>query len=90
VGTSPDAEALAAFLPRVLEDAGLEAPEHAAEFPDLEVVRRTSDGSSWLFAINHGEVDASLSVDGTELLSGTPTEGALAIPGGGVAVVRLS
>ncbi|MGN6403165.1 beta-galactosidase [Sinomonas sp.] len=90
VGTSPDAEALAAFLPRVLEDAGLEAPAHAAEFPDLEVVRRISDDSSWLFAINHGEVEARLSVDGTELLSGSPTEGALAIPAGGVAVVRLS
>ncbi|WP_212746915.1 beta-galactosidase [Sinomonas gamaensis] len=90
VGTSPDAEALAAFLPRVLEDAGLEAPAHAAEFPELEVVRRTSDGTSWLFAINHGEVDARLSVDGIELISGTPTEGALTIPAGGVAVVRLA
>jgi beta-galactosidase len=90
VGTAPDADALAELLPGILEDAGLKSPEHASEFPDLEVVARSSGETSWVFAINHGEAEARLAVDGTELLSATPTQGELAVPAGGVAVVRVT
>ncbi|MDQ4503811.1 beta-galactosidase [Sinomonas sp. ASV322] len=90
VGTAPDPAALAALLPQVFADAGLEAAAHASEFPDLEVVTRASGEGSWVFAINHGDAEARLGVNGSELLSGTPTGGALAIPAGGIAVVRLS
>jgi beta-galactosidase len=88
VGTALDRAAMAELLPRVLADAALEVPAHASEFPDLEVVTRSSDDGSWLFAINHGQADASLSVDGTNLLSSTATDGEVAVPAGGVAVVR--
>ncbi|WP_138444468.1 beta-galactosidase [Sinomonas susongensis] len=90
VGTTPDAEALAGLLPRVLADAGIEPPRHAAEHPDLEVVTRASEEGSWVFAINHGTEDARLPVDGVELVSGSATEGELRVPAGGVAVVRVA
>ncbi|MGY3564407.1 beta-galactosidase [Sinomonas sp. RB5] len=89
VATSPDAEALATFLPRVLEDAGLGPAAHGAPGQDLEVVTRVSEGAAWLFAINHSEREATVPASGTELLSGTPVGGELTVPPGAVAVVRL-
>ncbi|MCH6469040.1 beta-galactosidase [Sinomonas terrae] len=89
VGTAPDAEALGHILPRVLADAGLQGQQHATEHPDLEVVTRASNEGTWVFAINHGQGDARLAVNGVELLSGTPTEGELTVAAGRVAVVRL-
>ena len=90
VGTAPDSTALGQLLPRVLEDAGIESPRHVVEHPDLEVVTRTSGNGSWVFAINHGADEARLAVDGVELLTGTPTQGELAVPAGRVGVVRLA
>lgn len=87
--TTPDDDGLAAFLPTVLDDAGIAPDPRVREFPDLELVVRRSADTEWLFAINHGPGAARLSANGTELLSGTPTGGELHVPGGGVAVVRL-
>ncbi|HKU12338.1 MAG TPA: beta-galactosidase [Sinomonas sp.] len=90
VGTSPDAGALADLLPRVFADAGFETAGRVADQPDVEVVTRASSEGSWVFAINHSALSARLDVDGTELISGTSTDGGLTVPAGGVAVVRLS
>ncbi|WP_415853408.1 beta-galactosidase [Sinomonas sp. G460-2] len=90
VGTSPDALALADLLPRVFEDAGFDTAARVIDQPDVEVVTRASTEGSWVFVINHGELSARLAVDGMELLSGTPTDGNLIVPAGGVAVVRLA
>ncbi|WP_427015570.1 beta-galactosidase [Pseudarthrobacter sp. P1] len=57
---------------------------------DVEVVKRSKDGTSWLFIINHSGTEAALPVRGTELISGTAATGRLRVPGSGVAVVRLS
>ena len=66
----------------------------------VEVVRRWADdgatgaATSWLFAINHTDADATLGtadapVAGTELLSGDTVEGSLTVPAGAVRVVRV-
>jgi beta-galactosidase len=73
-------------LAAVLRDAGL--PPHAGVPEDLEVVRRVGPEHEYLFAINHGERDATLAGDGDELLTGASCSGDLVVPAGGVRVVR--
>ncbi|WP_199840115.1 Beta-galactosidase C-terminal domain, partial [Streptomyces scabiei] len=70
-------------------DAGL-APR--GDLPrDVEVVRRAGESGVFLFAINHTATDAKVPLDaeGTELLTGERAAGRLAVPAGGVRVVRL-
>jgi beta-galactosidase len=56
----------------------------------LERVRRTSSAGSWLFAINHGDVDQRLEVTGTDLVSGEQAAGSFTVPAGAVAVIEES
>jgi beta-galactosidase len=76
-------------LDRAARDARI-APR--AELPrDVEVVRRTGESGSYLFAINHTASDAKvpLEVPGTDVLTGEHAAGRLAVPAGAVRVVRL-
>ncbi|USQ86585.1 beta-galactosidase [Streptomyces phaeoluteigriseus] len=89
VSTRLGAEGLDALLGRAAEDARV-APR--ADLPrDVEVVRRSGDTGSYLFAINHTATDAKVPLDrsGTELLTGERAAGRLAVPAGAVRVVRL-
>ena len=89
VSTRLDAHGLDAVLGRAAEDAGI-APR--AELPrDVEVVRRTGESGSFLFAVNHTGTDAKVPLEahGTELLTGERAAGRLAVPAGTVRVVRL-
>ncbi|MFI8891718.1 beta-galactosidase [Streptomyces paradoxus] len=89
VSTRLGADGLDALLGRAGEDAGL-APR--ADLPrDVEVVRRTGESGTYLFAVNHTGSDAKvpLEVPGTELLTGDRAAGRLAVPAGAVRVVRL-
>ncbi|WP_181804699.1 beta-galactosidase [Streptomyces shenzhenensis] len=89
VSTRLDAHGLDALLGRAAEDAGI-APR--AELPrDVEVVRRTGESGSFLFAVNHTVTDAKVPLEahGTELLTGERAAGRLAVPAGSVRVVRL-
>ena len=58
---------------------------------DVEVVRRTGDSGTYLFAINHTSTDAQVPLDtaGTELLTGERDTGGLEVPAGAVRVMRL-
>jgi beta-galactosidase len=58
--------------------------------PGVERVTRRGDGVSYEFLLNHGDADVSvtLSADGVDLLSGKPASGDLALPAGGVAIIR--
>lgn len=58
---------------------------------DVEVVRRTSESGTFVFAVNHTGSDAKVTLDahGTELLTGERAAGRLAVPAGTVRVVRL-
>jgi beta-galactosidase len=89
VSTRLGAEGLDALLGWAAEDARL-APR--AGLPrDVEVVRRSGERGSYLFAINHTATDAKVPLDtsGTELLTGERAAGRLAVPAGAVRVVRL-
>jgi beta-galactosidase len=89
VSTRLDAHGLDALLGWAADDAGL-APR--GDLPrDVEVVRRAGESGVFLFAINHTAADAKVPLDshGTELLTGERAAGRLAVPAGGVRVVRL-
>jgi beta-galactosidase len=89
VSTRLDAHGLDALLGRAAEDARI-APR--ADLPhDVEVVRRTGESGSYLFAINHSPSDAKVPLEthGTELLTGERAAGRLDVPAGAVRVVRL-
>ncbi|MFF7845838.1 beta-galactosidase [Streptomyces ossamyceticus] len=89
VSTRLDAHGLDALLGWAADDAGIAPP---AELPrDVEVVRRTGESGDFLFAINHTALDVKVPLDGdgTELITGERAAGRLAVPAGGVRVVRL-
>ncbi|WP_055714267.1 beta-galactosidase [Streptomyces torulosus] len=89
VSTRLDQHGLDALLGWAADDAGIAPP---AELPrDVEVVRRTGESGDFLFAINHTALDAKVPLDGdgTELLTGERAAAHLAVPAGGVRVVRL-
>ncbi|WP_326554065.1 beta-galactosidase [Micromonospora sp. NBC_01813] len=54
----------------------------------VEVVRRTGDGRSYLFVVNHGRREIRHPVAGHELVTGKPVTGALRVGPGEVRVVR--
>ena len=87
ISTRPDPAALREILRRAAADAGA---RFDTETPDtLELVRRkASDGASYLFAINHGQSDATVPGPGTDLLTGESFTGAVLVPAGGVRVLR--
>ncbi|WP_069771615.1 beta-galactosidase [Streptomyces sp. LUP30] len=89
VSTRLGQDGLDAVLGRAAEDAGI-APR--AGLPrDVEVVRRSGETGSYLFAINHTAADAKVPLEtpGAELLTGERAAGRLAVPAGAVRVVRL-
>ncbi|MFJ5774022.1 beta-galactosidase [Streptomyces sp. NPDC093094] len=89
LSTRLGAEGLDAVLARAFADAGVAA---RAGLPrDVEVVRRTGEQGSYLFAINHTATQAKVPLEtpGTELLTGERAAGRLAVPAGAVRVVRL-
>jgi beta-galactosidase len=71
VATQLDPNSLRALVERIVDDAGVDRPSPVSTGTNVELVRR----GGVLFVINHGEDDAELSVDGTDLLSGAPANG---------------
>ncbi|OEJ43386.1 beta-galactosidase [Streptomyces agglomeratus] len=89
VSSRLDPAALDTILGAAGEDAGI-APRTGLP-RDVEVVRRSGDSGAYLFAVNHTAHDTKVPLDtpGTELLGGEHVSGHLAVPAGGVRVVRL-
>jgi beta-galactosidase len=94
VATRLDAAGLDALAARLVEEAGV-GPDVVAP-AGVEVVRRWSDdgATSWLFAINHTERDATLGtgeapLHGSELLTGADVARTVTVPAGAVRVVRI-
>ncbi|WFE67600.1 beta-galactosidase [Micromonospora sp. WMMD714] len=56
--------------------------------PGVEAVRRAHPGTSWLFLLNHTDRLQRVRAAGVDLLTGVPTTGEVALPAGGVAVIR--
>ncbi|HEY8474473.1 MAG TPA: beta-galactosidase [Natronosporangium sp.] len=76
---------LAGFLAERLADAGVAAGDLPA---GVELVRRESAGTSWLFALNHTDRPVRIPATGTELIAARPVPGFLTLPPGGYAVIR--
>ncbi len=73
-----DLLALAGIEPVVVAEAG------------LEVSRRVSDSASYLFLINHADVERTAHASGTDLVSGATYDGVVGVPAGAVVVLEES
>ncbi|WP_436838012.1 beta-galactosidase [Micromonospora rifamycinica] len=56
--------------------------------PGVEAVRRAHPEASWLFLLNHTDRPQRVRTGGVDLLTGVATAGEVALPAGGVAVIR--
>ncbi|MFI9638522.1 beta-galactosidase [Micromonospora sp. NPDC051925] len=56
--------------------------------PGVEAVRRANPETSWLFLLNHTDRPQRVPVEGVDLLTGVPADGAVTLPAGGTAVIR--
>jgi beta-galactosidase len=79
-------EHLGALVDRLLAEAEVEPPVATAR--GVELVRRSGEGRSYLFVLNHGEEEAALAVAGHDLVADVDTGGNLVVAPGAVAVVR--
>jgi beta-galactosidase len=86
VATRLDRAGTDRLVDRLVAETGIETLPGAADL--VEVTRRVGPDASWLFVINHGDAPAAVDVHGTDLVTGRDVAGDLAVPGGGVAVVR--
>ncbi|WP_458781069.1 beta-galactosidase [Arthrobacter sp. D3-16] len=84
LATFPDRDGIEALVDRLLEESGV-APLTAAD-PGVELTRRRSEeGRSFLFAINHSLTPGAVQATGVDLLSGQPFDGV--VPAGSVVVI---
>ncbi len=83
-----DRPGLGALVDDLLALAGIE-PIVVAE-AGLEVSRRVSDSASYLFLINHADVERSAQASGTDLVSGATYDGTVGVPAGSVVVLEES
>jgi beta-galactosidase len=91
VATALDDSSLERLLARVTTEAGVEpaAEVTPARSPnEIDLTRRRGADGSWLFVLNHGHSDVSVSVSGHDLVSDRAVEGVLTVEAGGCAVVR--
>jgi beta-galactosidase len=86
VATRLDDAGTAALVTRSLERAGVSPVVDVR--PGVEVVRRHGAAQSWLFALNHTEQSVEVPATGRELIREAECSGTIAVPAGGVAVVR--
>ena len=73
---------------RAAHDAGVTFDTLTSDTLEL-VRRRSADGVSYLFAVNHGEQDATTTASGLDLLTGEAHTGTATVPARGVRVLRL-
>lgn len=88
VGSSPEPAFLQGLLGKLCADAGIEPELKTSE--GLEVSRRTKDGASLLFLLNHNRDAATAELGGrtmTDALTGETVKGTVEVPGYGVAIL---
>ncbi|GGX45955.1 beta-galactosidase [Streptomyces chartreusis] len=88
LATLPDEPTLAVLLDRIRTEAGVRPVRETA--PGVEAVLRRGPDADYLFLINHTDRPAEVAVaqNATELLTGKPAPGSVAVPAGETAVVR--
>jgi beta-galactosidase len=88
VGTRLDEPSLDRLVGQVCAAAGV-TPVLPRRPDGLEAVRRRHpDGTTFLFLINHAGTTATVTADGTDLLTGETYAGEATVPPGGVVVLR--
>jgi beta-galactosidase len=87
VATALDAPDLRDVLRSAVLGAGV-SPTGPEGDGSVEVVRRTGDGRSYLFVINHAHRDLEHPATGHELVTDRPVAGHVHVPAGSVRVVR--
>jgi beta-galactosidase len=87
VATALDDAGLTDLLRRATRAAGVRATGPESD-GSVEVVRRTGDGRSYVFVINHGRHDIEHTVTGHDLITGEAVPGLLKVGAGAVRVVR--
>jgi beta-galactosidase len=87
VATRPDPAGTAELVRRLASEA--QVAQTATAPPGVEAVRRSVDGRSLLFLLNHGAVAASVEIDGEQLdlLSGAKHSGRAVLDPFGVAIL---
>jgi beta-galactosidase len=90
LGTDLDVPSLRRFLDGVLSEAGvLPAGDDGERGGDgLEIVRRRSSDSDYLFCINHTDEEHSVPCSGIELTTGASVDGRMPVPAGAVRILR--
>jgi beta-galactosidase len=89
VATMPSPERWGTLVADAARVAGVRPPARVSGGDGLvEVVRRTREGASYLFAINHSDTEATVDVVGEELVTGMPVTGQMTVPAGAVRIVR--
>jgi beta-galactosidase len=86
VSTHLDETGLDLVVEELLRSTGVGAPAEADA--GVELVVRRGDAAEYLFAINHGEQDATVRAAGTDLLTGEEHAGPTVVPAHGVVVLR--
>jgi beta-galactosidase len=87
LATRLDLDGIDARVGRVLVEAGVDPVVPPA--PGLEATRRRSgDGRSWVFLVNHGTEPLEVAVSGRDLVSSQRADGLLSLGAGAVAVVE--
>jgi beta-galactosidase len=86
VATRTDAATTARHVRRMVDESGV-APV-VATTAGVEIQRRRSGEQTWLFVLNHTDAQASVAASGTDIVTGVAVSGTVAVPPGGVAVVR--
>jgi beta-galactosidase len=88
LGTRPEERYTRLLLGQICREAGVSAPLEAPS--GVEVVRRKTEETSFLFVLNHNARSAEVRLDGPvrDLLTGEKHDGALALDSLGVAVLE--
>jgi beta-galactosidase len=86
VSTALDDPAMDRLLATVLAEAGVPP---AGTVPGVEVVRRRSGATSWLFAVNHTDAPHDVPADGLDVVTDTDVTGTIRLNPGTHAVIRL-
>jgi beta-galactosidase len=84
LATFPDRDGIESIIDRLLAESGV-APVAAADSGVEVMRRRSSDGNSFLFAINHSRSAAAVHASGVDLLTGGRFSGT--VEAGSVAVI---
>ena len=87
LSTLPDDATLGRLLDNVLAAASVD-PAVAGLPRGVEAVRRSDGSRSWLFLLNHTDVEQVVSTSGYDLVTGAVVDGSVRLAAGATAVIR--